>query len=169
VRGDYFSPDVRELIATFLRHGVRFLLVGGEAVIYHGYPRLTGDVDFWFEQTAANASRLFIALTEFWSGRIPGVVAERELLEPNVVVQFGRPPHRIDLVSSIDGVTFDQAWRGHVEERLELEGESPVPLAIIGLADLVANKRAAGRHKDLDDVEHLAPLLDRPEGHRTDE
>ncbi len=161
MRGDYFSPDVRELAELLDRHDVRYLLVGGEAVIYHGYPRLTGDVDFWWEQTAVNAGRLFAALREFWGGTVPGVAAENELLEPNVIVQFGRPPHRIDLVSAIDGVTFENAWPDRVKETLDLEGGRQLPFAVIGLADLVANKRAAARHKDLDDVEHLEPLLPR--------
>jgi hypothetical protein len=103
VRGDHFSPDVQELVGTLAKHGVRFLLVGGEAVIYHGYPRLTGDVDFWYEQTPDNMSRLFAALSEFWDGAVPRVAAVSELLQPEVVVQFGRPPHRIDLLSVIDG------------------------------------------------------------------
>lgn len=161
MRGDHFSPDVQELVGTLAQHGVRFLLVGGEAVIYHGYPRLTGDVDFWFEQTAENATRLFAALREFWGGAVPGVAAEADLMQPEVVVQFGRPPHRVDLVSAIDGVTFAEAWPHRVSEGLDLADGRSHPLNVIGLSDLVRNKRAAGRHKDLDDVEHLEPLLAR--------
>jgi hypothetical protein len=161
VRADYFSADVRALIELFAQHRVRYLLVGGEAVIYHGYPRLTGDVDFWYDQATENASRLFDALREFWDGPVPGLTAASQLMEPAVVVQFGRPPHRIDLLSAIDGVRFDEAWPHHVEEHLELASGRHVPLPVIGLAELVRNKRAAGRHKDLDDVEHLEPLLAR--------
>ena len=162
MRGDHFSSDVQELVRAFAKHGVRFLLVGGEAVIYHGYARLTGDVDFWYEQTDENAARLFAALQEFWDGRVPGVAAQAELLEPNVVVQFGRPPHRVDLISVIDGVAFEEAWPYRVEEGLDLATGVRVALPLIGLAALVKNKRASGRHKDLDDVEHLEPLLSRP-------
>lgn len=140
---------------------MRYLLVGGEAVIYHGYPRLTGDVDIWYQQTEKNASLLFDALREFWEGAVPGVGTALGLMEPMVVVQFGRPPHRIDLLSAIDGVQFDAAWRNRVEEFIEFAGDRKVPLSIIGLAELLRNKRAAGRHKDLDDVEHLAPLIRR--------
>jgi hypothetical protein len=161
VRGDHFSSDVQELIGTLAKHGVRFLLVGGEAVIYHGYPRLTGDVDFWYEQTADNSARLFAALREFWGGHVPGLLSEGELLQPKVVVQFGRPPHRVDLISTVDGVTFAEAWPHRVNERVELADGSRHPLNVIGLSELVRNKRAAGRHKDLDDVEHLEPLLSR--------
>ncbi len=164
VRGDHFSPDVQELVGILAAQGVRFLLVGGEAVIYHGYPRLTGDVDFWYEQTADNAARLFGALRQFWGGLVPGVGAERELLEPKVVVQFGRPPHRVDLISAIDGVTFEEAWPRRVDESLDLPDGRRVQLPVIGLADLLRNKRAAGRHKDLDDVEHLESFLPRPGG-----
>lgn len=161
MRGDHFSPDVRELVELLDRHGVRYLLVGGEAVIYHGYPRLTGDVDLWYEQTASNVARVYAVLHEFWSGPVPGVATASELLEPNVVVQFGRPPHRIDFVSAIDGVTFESAWPNRVKETLDLPDGRRLPLAVIGLADLVTNKRSAGRHKDLDDADHLAPLLER--------
>jgi hypothetical protein len=159
VKGEHFSPDVRELIELLATHGVRFLLIGGEAVIYHGYPRLTGDVGFWYEQTAENAARLFAALSEFWDGPVPGVREATELLEPTVVVRFGQPPHRVDVTSAIDGISFAHAWPRRVEEILELPDGRTVTLPILGLADLVRNKRAAGRHKDLDDVEHLEPLL----------
>ncbi len=91
-------------------------------------------------------------------------MSEGELLQPKVVVQFGRPPHRVDLISAIDGVTFAEAWPQRVCENVELADGSRHPLNVIGLAELVRNKRAAGRHKDLDDVEHLEPLLSRP-GH----
>lgn len=158
MRGDHFSPDVQELVSIFAKHGVRFLLVGGEAVIYHGYPRLTGDVDLWYEQTADNAGRLFTALHEFWEGAIPGVATVGELLEKEIVVQFGRPPHRIDLLSIIDGVTFEEAWPQRVDEKLARTDGRQIPLPVIGLADLMKNKRASGRHKDLDDLEHLEPL-----------
>ncbi len=163
MRGDHFSPDAQELIATLARHHVRFLLVGGEAVIYHGYPRLTGDVDLWYDQTPDNVAELFAALREFWGGAVPGVDAERELLEPNVVVQFGRPPHRVDLLGAIDGVTFEDAWSHRVDQALELTNGNRAPLPVIGLADLLTNKRASGRHKDLDDVEHLEPLVPHPD------
>jgi len=97
VRADHFSDDVQALIALFGQHRVRYLLVGGEAVIYHGHPRLTGGVDFWFDQTTDNASRLFAALREYWEGAVPGLADAAELMAPAVIVQFGRPPHRIDL------------------------------------------------------------------------
>jgi hypothetical protein len=92
VRADHFSPDVQELIEKLARHGVGFLLVGGEAVIYHGYPRLTGDVDLWYEQTADNATRLFAALREFWGGRVPGVETEKELSADRLIASTSSAP-----------------------------------------------------------------------------
>jgi hypothetical protein len=161
VRADHFSDDVQALIALFAKHRVRYLMVGGEAVIYHGHPRLTGDVDFWFDQTSDNATRLFAALGEFWEGPVPGLGDAAELMVPEVVLQFGRPPHRVDLLGAVDGVRFHEAWPNRVDERIDLEDGRQAPLPVIGLAELVRNKRASGRHKDLDDVEHLEPVLAR--------
>lgn len=161
MRADHFSADVQALFALLEQHRVRYLLVGGEAVIYHGHPRLTGDVDFWFDQTSENVARLFAALVEYWEGPVPGVADPAELMVPAVIVQFGRPPNRIDLLSAIDGVRFEDAWSNRVEEHIAVESARRVSLPVIGLADLVRNKRASGRHKDLDDVEHLEPVLAR--------
>lgn len=152
--GEHLSPDVREFIRLLHVHRVRYLVVGGEAVIFHGYPRLTGDVDFFYEATSINCRRLFAALREFWGGAVPAVDRVEDLLEPGVVVQFGRPPNRIDLISGLGTVLFRRAWRRRVVENLR-ERRSDVPVHIIGLGDLIDSKREAGRHKDLDDVEHL--------------
>lgn len=100
------------------RHRVRYVIVGGEAVIFHGYPRLTGDIDFFYENSAVNTRRLFAALNDFWSGRVPGVRSPEELREEKLVVQFGRPPNRIDLLNRIDGVTFTEAWRHRIAVRV---------------------------------------------------
>ncbi|MEO6029037.1 MAG: hypothetical protein ABIR79_19400 [Candidatus Binatia bacterium] len=155
MKGEHFSPDVQELVTIFGRHGVDFLLVGGEAVIFHGYPRVTGDVDLWYRQDPDNVGRMFDALSEFWEGKIPGITTAPELLESGVIVQFGRPPNRIDLLSTIDGVTFEEAWPERINETLALPDGGRVPFPVIGLAALCKNKRASGRHKDLDDLEHL--------------
>lgn len=158
MKAAHFSPDIQELFELLARHAVRFMVVGGEAVIYHGYPRLTGDVDIWYEQTARNVERTYLALADFWGGSVPGLAAAADLMGHGVIVQFGRPPHRIDLLSSVDGVTFDEAWARRVEEGLECDDGRRIPVAFIGIVDLIANKRASGRHKDLDDVQHLVPF-----------
>src|ERR1700730_18681692 len=109
-----YSPDVLEFIRLLGRFKVRYLIVGGEAVIFHGYPRLTGDIDFFYERKPGNVARLFEALEVFWDNDVPGVRTANELLDPGVIIQFGRPPNRIDLHSQIDGVSFGSAWNSRI-------------------------------------------------------
>lgn len=154
IAGSGFSSDIIEFIRALQDHRVRYVVVGGEAVIYHGYPRLTGDIDFFYDHTPANARRLMEALSEFWLGNVPGIRTADELLEPGIIIQFGRPPNRIDLMNQIDGVSFDLAWKSRIRVRLEVEPE-PLLMNFIGRDALVLNKRASARAKDLDDVEHL--------------
>lgn len=158
IGSDHFSPDIAEFIRLLGKWHVRYLLVGGEAVIFHGYPRLTGDVDFYFDASAENAGRLFETLREFWDGTIPGVNEADDLLETGVIIQFGRPPNRIDLMNTIDGVEFDLAWEERVMAEMRLGTES-IPLAYLGLPTLLKNKLASGRPKDLDDHENLKPEI----------
>ena len=151
-----FSADVVEFIRLLSRFKIRYLVVGGEAVIFHGYPRLTGDIDFFYERSPENAARLFKTLEAFWEHDIPGLKTAKELLDPGVIIQFGRPPNRIDLHSQIDGVSFSSAWNSRVPVRLKTRSGS-VRLYYIGIGPLRRNKRATSRAKDLDDLEHLAP------------
>ena len=155
-----FSPDTCEFIALLHKHAVRWVLVGGEAVIYYGHPRLTGDVDFFYDRSTANAKSLFAALEEFWAGNIPTVSGWEELVQLGLVVQFGVPPNRIDLVNQIDGVDFEEAWAGRLTLTLPLTDRS-VPLYLIGLAELIRNKQAAGRPKDLEDLTFLRRAQDK--------
>ena len=110
IDADYFSPDIRDFITLLHRHQVRYVVVGGEAVIYYGHARLTGDIDFFYERSPANSAALFQALRDFWSGNIPELATADELQEPGLILQFGVPPNRIDLLNQIDGVEFAQAW-----------------------------------------------------------
>jgi len=154
VAASYFSPDIREFIGLLHRHRVRYVVVGGEAVIYYGHARLTGDIDFFYDLASDNIEALFQALVEFWRGRIPGIERSEGLCEAGVIIQFGRPPNRIDLLNQIDGVTFADAWRTRTSVLIEgLAGE--VPLHYLGRDNLIRNKEAAGRPKDLEDLEFL--------------
>lgn len=161
-----FSADIVEFIRLLRRFKVRYLVVGGEAVIFHGYPRLTGDVDFFYERTPENAARLFKALEVFWDNNIPEVETAKELLDAGIVIQFGRPPNRIDLHNQIDGVSFATAWKSKMPVRLKTRA-GPVRLFYIGIGPLRRNKRASGRAKDLDDLEHLGPLREKRPAVRT--
>lgn len=135
---DHFSPDTVALLEILARHGVRYVVAGGEAVIFHGHARLTGDVDFFYDRDPPNAERLYRALCEFWQGPAPGLSGAAELTRPGLVLQYGVPPNRIDLINEIDGVTFEQAWAGRVEALLSAE-PADVPVAYLGLDELLRN------------------------------
>src|SRR5690606_8796142 len=125
-----------------------YLVIGGYAVAYHGYPRPTGDMDVWVRPTEANAERVVEALRAF--GFDVPTLESSLFTRPEVVTRLGIPPNQIELFSEIPGVTFDECWPERVEE--EWDG---VPATIIGLECLRKNKRASGRLKDLADLEQL--------------
>lgn len=100
------------------------MIVGGEAVIYYGHARLTGDIDLFYETTSENVTCLLDALREFWSGPIPGVRSGREFLKRGMVFQFGVPPNRIDLMIEVEGIEFEDAWKRRKVERLDQKRES---------------------------------------------
>lgn len=154
IASSHFSPDTLEFIRLLRAHNVQYVVVGGEAVIFHGYPRFTGDIDFFFGDSEQNIQAMFALLQEFWSGKIPGIETAEELAEPGVVVQFGRPPNRIDLLNRIDGVSFDEAWKRRIELRVTGINQE-IPLFMLDLQSLLRNKRASGRPKDLDDLRVL--------------
>ena len=154
ISSESFSSDLLEFFRALEKHRVECMVVGGEAVIFHGYPRFTGDIDFFYDLNPANIQKLYGALLEFWNGSIPGIASAQELAEEGVVIQFGRPPHRIDLLNHIDGVSFREAWPNKVEVEICGSGTA-IRTAYLGKAELVQNKRASARPKDMDDVEHL--------------
>ena len=157
VESSYFSSDILEFIRLLDSHKVRYVVVGGEAVIYYGHARLTGDIDFYYDREPENAAALFEALRVFWSGNVPGIAAVEELQEDGVVIQFGRPPNRIDLLTRIDGVTFSEAWRARVRVTIHT-AQGEVPLFYLGLAELIRNKECCGRPRDQEDLNFLRKL-----------
>ena len=142
------TKDLREFIALLNATKVKFLIVGGHAVAFHGRPRFTGDFDFFLERSPENAARVVEAVSEFGFAGM-GLKAA-DFLEKGVVVQLGRPPNRIDLLTSIDGVEFADAWPRRAAG--ELDG---IPVSFISKEDLLANKRAVGRAQDLADAAEL--------------
>jgi predicted nucleotidyltransferase len=142
------SPDFREFIACANERDVRFLIVGGYAVAYYGYPRYTKDLDVWVDSTRANAERILAALEDFGFGAVE--LEPEDFLDPERVVQLGYPPLRIDLLTSVSGVSFDQCYPNR--RIVEIDD---VEVPFIGLDDLKSNKRASGRHQDLADLENL--------------
>jgi hypothetical protein len=142
------NPDFRDLFAALNDAAARFLLVGGYALAVHAAPRFTKDLDVWVEPSAANAERVMAALRAF--GAPLETVTQDDLSRAGVVFQMGLPPNRIDILTSVDGVSFDEAW----PERLTTTyGDQRVP--VIGRAHLIANKRATGRPQDALDADLL--------------
>jgi hypothetical protein len=141
----------REFLHALISTRTRFLVVGAHAVSVHGEPRLTENLDVFVESSAANAKRLQSAFERFGFGTLAPSI--ETLAAPDRVFMLGRKPSRIDVLTSISGVDFATAWRG----RLSVAFDSK-RLPIIGLAELIANKRATGRLKDLADVEALERL-----------
>jgi hypothetical protein len=142
------TPDFREFIALLNAHEVHYLVVGGYAVGLHGHPRYTKDIDIWIERTPSNAEHLMHALAEFGFEDVG--LTKDDFLTPDQVVQLGRPPNRIDLITSLSGVSFAACYENRAVETIE-----DTDVHYIGLADLKKNKRALGRHQDLADIEHL--------------
>lgn len=142
------QKDSREFIELLNSHGVEFLVVGGHAVAFHGHPRFTGDIDFWVRPRRDNAARLLSALRSFGFGEL--ALTEGDFTQPHRIVQLGHPPNRIDLLTSISGVEFDEAWAAR--EEADLDG---LAVHFLGRKALIDNKRACGRAQDLADVERL--------------
>lgn len=142
------NRDFSEFIACFVARDVRFLIVGGYAVAAHGHPRYTKDLDVWVRVDRENARRIVDALGDFGFGGL-GLAVE-DFLDDDVVVQLGREPQRVDLLTFVSGVEFDQAY----ENRMVVDiGCTEVP--VIGRRELRRNKLATGRLRDLADAEDL--------------
>jgi len=145
------ANDYKEFLRLLRAHGVEYLLIGGWAVGYHGYPRATYDLDLWIATSPANANRVVKAVSEFgFSG--PELSTDLFLKEDQIV-RMGIEPVRIEVMTSISGVEFDECFRERLETTL-----NGVPVSIINLRDLKINKQASGRLKDLADLEQLSKL-----------
>ncbi|HXJ39795.1 MAG TPA: hypothetical protein VNH18_10990 [Bryobacteraceae bacterium] len=142
------NPDWKEFIELLNSNGVEYVVVGALALGWHGYPRFTGDVDFMVRPEPVNAERVVTALGQFGFASLG--ITPTDLVTEDCIIQLGHPPVRIDLITSISGVSFDDVWAGRV--RGDFDG---VPVDYIGRAELIRNKRATGRLKDLGDVEEL--------------
>lgn len=146
-----------EFLMLLSKHQVRYVIVGGKAVIYYGFVRLTGDIDFFYESSKDNASRLFSVLSEFWNGNIPGINSWDELIGDDLIIQFGRPPNRIDLITSVESVNFNEAWKNRCIESVKIEGRN-YPLYFLGIDQLIKNKESVNRDKDRMDLKYLRAL-----------
>jgi hypothetical protein len=136
------------MLQVLLEKEVRFLLVGAYAMGAHGYPRATADIDIWVEPSPENSRRVYRALEAF--GAPLGQIDDTTFTKPNVVLQIGVPPRRIDIITSISGVAFDPAYRQRQTVAIER-----LAVPVLSYDDLVRNKRASGRDKDRLDADRL--------------
>jgi hypothetical protein len=148
--------DFKELLELFNSNRVEYLVIGAHALAFHGYIRATKDIDLYVRPTGANAQRIMAALSAFGFGDVG--LKQEDFEKPAQIIQLGYPPVRIDLVTSIEGVSWEQAARGKCVGEY---GGEPVPF--LGRAQLIANKKATGRLQDLADAEKLeGPPSDKP-------
>jgi len=140
--------DFREFLKLLNANGVEYLLIGGYAVGYHGYPRATNDIDIWIAANEINASRITRVLKEFGFDT-PDLTPEL-FLQKDRMVRLGLPPMRIEVLVEISGVQFSECYKERVDDVID-----GIPVNLISLKHLKLNKKASGRYKDLDDLEHL--------------
>jgi hypothetical protein len=142
-------PDLSEFLRLLHSHDVEYLLVGGHAVGFYGYPRATGDMDIWVHPTPENAAKLVEVFIAF--GYSPQSVNSEIFLDPNRVIRIGVPPVCIDVITTVSGGEFASCY-----ERRNQQAISGTPVNLIALDDLKKNKKASGRPKDIDDLENLS-------------
>lgn len=145
------NEDFRDLLRGLSEVEAHFLVVDAYAVAVHGRPRATGDLDIWVEATETNAKKVYMALERFSAPL--DELTEKDLATPGIVFQMGYPPRRIDILTKISGVEFEEAWIRRTHAPF---GDIEAP--VLGLDDLIANKRASGRPKDLRDAESLVKI-----------
>jgi len=140
--------DFKNFLKLLKSHEVRYLLIGGYAVIYHGFPRATGDMDVWVAVSPDNASKLVDVLKDF-GFEVPDL-SPNLFLEEGKVIRMGLPPIRLKILTSVSGVSFEECFNSRIVERID-----DVEINIISLEFLKKNKKASGRYKDLNDLENL--------------
>ena len=142
------SPDFKDLLSDFNAHGVEYLIVGAYALAAHGRVRATGDLDVWVRPEPGNAKRVLSALIKF--GAPLGDLTEQDLTTPGIVYQIGVAPLRIDVLTAIDAVEFEEAWKERVVTRF-----ADQRISVLSAAHLIRNKRAVGRPQDIADLDWL--------------
>jgi hypothetical protein len=146
---DYFNDDFRDFLKALNNNQVDYIVVGGVAVILHGYVRTTGDMDIWVRKSRENYGKLMKAFYEFGLPKLD--MNEKNFLNDVLNVwSFGRKPVQIEIMTSVKGLNFDEAFQS-----VNFFDEGEVRIPFLSLSHLIQSKKAAGRHKDLDDVDQL--------------
>jgi predicted nucleotidyltransferase len=141
-------PDFKDFLRLLNLRGVKYLLVGGYAVGYYGYPRATGDMNIWIALAPDNARKVNEVFCDF--GMSANDISESLFLEKDKVIRMGYPPVRIEVITGVSGVDFAECYKRR--EVVDIDG---IAVNFISIDDLKENKKASGRHKDLEDLEHL--------------
>lgn len=144
------NPDFIDFLSALLAEEARFLVVGAHALAVHGVPRATGDIDLWIDRSPDNAARVIRALAAFGAPTEALGVKPGDLEAPDLVIQIGLPPRRIDVLTGVSGLEFEEAWSGRV-----LHPVDGLTVPFLGREALIRNKRSSGRFKDLGDLESL--------------
>lgn len=142
------QSDFRELLALLNAHKVKYIIVGGYALAFHGSPRVTGDIDIFIQPTPLNAARILKALQEFGFGAVR--LSQNDFIKPDYVIQLGVPPVRVDILTALTGISWAQAYKTKVKG---LYGD--VPVFYLGRKQFAINKRTVARKKDQADLEAL--------------
>jgi Nucleotidyl transferase of unknown function (DUF2204) len=142
------NPDFKEMLSCLKEEEVEFIIVGAYALAAHGFPRATGYIDIWVRNSSDNAQKIIDALMKF--GVPLSNLSERDFTSPDMVIQIGVEPCRIDLLTSISGVEFDAAWENKVSITID-----DLEIYVLSKADLLKNKSATGRYKDQGDIAWL--------------
>lgn len=151
---DIFNDDFQDFIECLNNNKVKYILVGGYAVIIRGYSRSTGDMDIWVEKSQDNYKKLLQAIITF--GLPPVAIPKDQFFSDDYdVFSFGRPPFAIEILTTVKGIDFDVAF-----EQSTIEIINEIQVRVVHINHLIAAKKAAGRHKDLNDVENLPPIED---------
>lgn len=141
-------PDFKDFLKLLNVHNVKYLIVGGYAVGFYGYPRATGDIDVWIEVDSANAERILRALRDF--GFSNKELSKELFLKEEKIVRMGVPPVRLEIITSASGIEFADCFKRRVVQEIDT-----IPVNFISLKDLKENKQKSGRYKDLEDLKHL--------------
>lgn len=144
------NPDFEDFLRALTNASARFMVAGAHALALHGVPRATGDLDIWIDPSVENADRVWKALSEFGAPMESLGITRGDLIKPDMVIQLGLPPRRIDLLTGLSGITFEDAWADRVQHDM---GSIQIPF--IGRTALVVNKRQTGRLKDRADLEAM--------------
>jgi len=142
------NPDFKEMLSCLKDEAVDFIVVGAYALAAHGFPRATGDIDIWVRNSFENAQKIMRALMKF--GAPISHLSEEDFTAPDIIVQLGVEPSRIDLLTGIDGVGFDEAWQNKISIAID-----DLEINILSKEDLLKNKLATGRAKDQGDIAWL--------------